>query len=309
MARKGSNEGNTLSSALRCTTAALGFLAALSCAPPDDDDDPCDPNVEDVCACDPTASGSCPDDFICRPSGDGAVCVPEASAGRIPACFDPEGLDVLVAEANRALSVSWKMNGDLDHAGGFSVLIKVAANDYVEALEVGPEDRQATLRPLENDIGYLIVIEALDGAGDPSFRSCEVVAVPHVLAFTQDVLIPGDSSGDQRNPDIAASADGELLYLVWEDEGAVMLGISDDFGDSWTARSLASGQQPSVAVREAVLAEDGITLLLPQAAVVAWDRSGEVLVSLFDGDGDALSEEISIGSGAAPDLSISLGVV
>lgn len=277
------------------------FSLAAACPSRDDDDDPCDPTVDDVCPCDPADSGSCPDDFICRPANDGSVCVPEASAGRIPSCFDEEGLDVFAAEANGAVSVSWKVNSDINRAGGFSVLFGTLPETYVEAAEVGPDAAQATLRPLLNGTTYFIVVEPLDADGEPTFRSCEVAAVPHVLEFAADVGLPGDTGGDQNDPDLASSADGERLYLAWDDEGTITLGISEDFGDSWTVRALGAGQRPAVTVREATFDEDGI-LVIPEAAVIAWQAGGDVVVGTFASDGDSLTEPASIGSGGAPDL-------
>lgn len=290
------------------------LLALAGCKGKDDDDDDadetCDPIAGEQCECDPDDPDSCPDGYLCRPDGGVAVCVSESAAGRIPSCTDPEGMDVLVAEANEALSVSWKVNGAIDHAGGFQVVWGRAAAVYDESLAVGPDDRQATLRPLENEVVWYAAVEALDASGAVSFQSCEVAAVPHVLAFQPDRVVHGDTDGEQRDPDLASNADGTRLYLVFEDDGEIRLATSDDFGDSWTVRDapVGAGQHATVAVRDAELGEDD-AVLAPELAFLAWEDAGRILVASWDPTLGQLGEPVDVDAGAAPDLAVGGGDV
>jgi hypothetical protein len=51
-------------------------------------------------------------------------------------------------------------------------------------------------------------------------------ASARVLEFRGDLQVNTKTSGDQRTPAIASNLEGMGIYLVWEDEGTVVLSIS-----------------------------------------------------------------------------------
>ncbi|WP_437814944.1 sialidase family protein [Sorangium sp. So ce1078] len=290
---------------------ALGLIVP-GCGGGDDEEDKpdCSPASGERCACDADDPTSCPGGFLCRPSGDGHACVPEGTAGRIPSCLDPNGLDVFAAEADSALSVSWKVNGALDSTAGFEVRYGSAAGDYTQAVTVGPEVRRATIAPLDNGKAYFVVVAALDVDRGASFVSCEIEAIPHVLAFAGDVVVNATSGGEQRGPDLASNLDGTRLYLAWEDKGAVALAISTDFGDGWIVTELvaASGQAPALAVRDAVI-DDAGNVLKPELLYLSWEDDGQIIASSYDPVATAFSKPVGVATGTSPDIALGLDSV
>jgi hypothetical protein len=280
-------------------------LNASGCGDDEVRDTRCEPAKGDRCACDPGDAASCPGGFVCRPSGSGHVCEPEGTAGRIPSCTDPDGLDVFAAEANGALSVSWKVNGAIDISGGFEVRYGVATGAKDQVVTAGPDERRATLAPLTNDTSYFIVVAALGANGMESFVSCEVVAIPHVLVFGADVVVPATTDGDQGDPDLVSNLDGSRLYLAWEDGGAVALATSTDFGDSWIEGALvtAAGQNPTLAVRNAVLDDTG-NILEPEQLYLAWEEGGNILAGTYDPALGTFATAVTVAAGANPDIAL-----
>ncbi|WP_434041342.1 MULTISPECIES: hypothetical protein [Sorangium] len=312
---------SSISTVARSTTAArrqlnfvVGILFAFGsivpgCGGGDDEDKKpaCSPASGDRCACDAADATSCPGGFLCRPSGDGDACVPEGTAGRVPSCLNADGLDVFAAEADGALSVSWKVNGAIDSTEGFEVRYGSAAGDYNQAVTVGSEVRRATIDPLENGTTYFVVVAALGADGRASFVSCELEAIPHVLAFAGDVVVNATTGGDQRSPDLASNLDGTRLYLAWEDKGAVALAVSTDFGDGWIATELvaASGQAPALAVRDAVI-DDAGNVLRPELLYLAWEDDGQIMVSSYDPAAATFSTPVGVATGTSPDVALGL---
>lgn len=288
--------------------SALMLAFAASCSSDDEEkSESCDPTQRSDCACDPNRADDCPTGYVCRPVGSESFCRPESG---LPSCLDPEGMDVFAAEANGALAVSWKVNGDFDHSGGFRVRWGAASGEPTESMEVGPDARQAILKPLENGTSHFVVVEALGSDGATAFTSCEIAAMPHVLDFAGDLLVHESTSGNQSDPDIAANADGSRLYLAWEDEGTVMLATSTDFGQTWSlpAVEVGAGESPALAVRDAVLDDEG-NPTTPESVFVAWASGGSVLVAAFDPETGALGAPSTVASGAAPDVAVGADVV
>jgi hypothetical protein len=164
---------------LPCTTAQVclaSFLAvalALGCGSDDEPAastgspqprcNPSDPSYEPTgCECDPNDPTTCPSDFVCRPSGDTAVCQPEVAAGRIPSCLDPEGIDAFAAEANAALSVTWKVNGDIDFSGDGGD--SFGSPQQLSGALVEATAPHVAIDPLTGDV--FVAWQAREGAGD-----------------------------------------------------------------------------------------------------------------------------------------------
>ncbi|UQA57210.1 sialidase family protein [Polyangium aurulentum] len=284
----------------------MAVLAAVGCGDTENGGG-CDPTKGDSCACDIANAASCPGGYVCRPSGDKNVCEPEGTAGRIPSCQDPNGLDVYAAEADGALSVSWKVNGNLDAAGGFEVRYGTASGTHDQTLKVGSEARRATITPLDNDKIYYVVVAPLAAGGMSSFVSCQVAGIPHELAFGLDVVVNEVTEGNQGDPDLAANIDGSRLYLAWENGGAVGLAISKDFGDTWAEAKpvSASGTNPAIVVHDAVVDKDG-KVLKPEMLHVTWEEGGKILFSTFDPAEGSYSAPLTVGSGTSPDIALGL---
>ncbi len=302
------------STSIRRAVLGLGsvlFAFALSVAGCGDDPQNqggCDPTKGDSCACDIANAASCPGGYICRPSEGKNVCEPMETAGRIPSCMDPKGLDVYAAEADGALSVSWKVNGAFDVAGGFEVRYGTATGVYDQTpLKVGADARRATIRPLDNEKSHYVVVAPLGANGMSSFVSCQVAGIPHELRFGLDLLPTPATGSDEGDPDLAANIDGSRLYLAWEDGAGVGLTISKDLGDTWTAAAplTASGANPAIVVHNAVLDKDG-KVLKPEALHLTWEEGGKILFATFDPATGSYSAPVTVGSGTNPDIALGL---
>ncbi len=267
----------------------------------------CDPAKGDRCACVASDPASCPGGFVCRPSESSFVCEPEGSAGRIPSCLDSAGLDVFAAEADSALSVSWKVNGSIDSTKGFEVRYGLAPGAHDKNVTVGADARRVTLAPLENGANHYVVVAALGASGMASFVSCEVKALPHVLAFPSDFTVHEASDGDQSDPDLASNFDGTRLFLAWEDNGAVALAVSIDFGDGWseTKAVTGSGQNPALAVRDAVL-DDAGKVIKPEILYLAWEDGGKIQVASYDPVTGGFAPPVMVASGTNPAIALGL---
>ena len=282
------------------------FLAAsvIGCSD-DNHSNGCDPAKGDRCSCDIDDATTCPGGFLCRPSGGDNVCEPEGTAGRIPSCLDPSGLDVFAAEADNALSVSWKVNGMIDFSGGFDVLYGTSAATLDQKITVGPDARRATIAPLDNGVSYFISVAPLGANGMGSFVSCQVAGIPHVLAFNPDGVVNAVKNGDQGDPDLASNAMGTALYVAFEDENAIALVTSGNFGDAWSeVKTITmSGQNPAIAVRDAVTDEKGV-LLKPELLYSTWEEGGNILFAIFDPELGTFSAPVTIGKGTNPDITL-----
>ena len=266
---------------------------------------------EALAACDPSDPAACPGGFVCRPvASGGAVCEPNQTAGRIPACFDSQGIDVFAVEANSALSVTWNVNAALDVAGGFELAYGTTPKEYGGTVRVAADVREATLAPLPNGAPHFVVIRTLDAGGKPTFTSCEVTAVPHVLAFSQDRLVTAQATGAQQRSALASNLEGSRLYLAWDESGRVALAQSTNFGEAWSTVSFPTGgtqSAPAVAIREAVLSHpsDGgtPTEVSPETAFVAWQEGTNVRVARYRLDG-GFDAPVSVGAGTTPALAV-----
>jgi hypothetical protein len=303
-------------------TAFTGMFV-IGCKEKPESCDPTDPNAcgpgeycagegsegvcEELAACDADDPDACPAGFVCRPGADGAVCEPEASAGRIPSCIDSEGIDVFAVEASQSLSVSWNVNADLDFAGGFRVSFGSEAGAYTGNVAAPADAREATVSPLENGVPVFVVVEALSSANEVTFTSCEVEALPHVLVFQDDVIVNDVTEGNQRRPALASNLEGDRLYLVWDDEGAIAMAQSGDFGDTWSpsvAVAAGTGQaNPAIAVRSSVFDDDG-SVVTPEHVFIAWDEGGSIMLDRYVPDDKEFGAPVMIGSGTNPDLAI-----
>jgi hypothetical protein len=262
---------------------------------------------ETVASCDPADPSTCPGGFVCRPSGDGAICEPELTVGRIPGCVDSAGMDLFAVESFEALSVTWNVNGDVDFEGGFRVRWGTAsmAND-LGMLEVGPSAREAVITGLTNGTAYYVVVDALGSGGGASFTSCEVMATPHALAFVTELEVDGTAAAAQARPDIASNLEGDRLYLAWEEEGAIALAISEDFGGTWRALSLvgASGAGPALAVVEEVVDPETDEVLEPETVLLAWEDAGNILLARYFPEEDRFEDGVILGAGTLPDVAV-----
>ncbi|MBZ0121609.1 MAG: hypothetical protein K8H88_31725, partial [Sandaracinaceae bacterium] len=228
--------------------------------------------------------------------------------GRIPSCIDGEGIDVFAVESFGALSVSWNVNSSsIDFAGGFRVRWGLAegVHDSGQA-EVGAQLRDLVVAPLDNDVVHYVVVEALSAGGAVTFTSCEVAATPHPLAFGQDHTVEASSGPAQTRPDLACNREGDHLYLAWEEQGAIVLAQSTDFGDTWRALELVgpTGASPSLAVREAVVDPEQGTVVEPESLLLAWEAAGEIVLVRYFPAEDRFAEAYLLDSGTRPDVAI-----
>jgi hypothetical protein len=266
---------------------------------------------EDLAACDPSDPSGCPGGFVCRPvASGGAVCEPSQTAGRIPACIDSQGIDVFAVEANSALSVTWNVNAALDLAGGFELAYGTTSKEYGGTVRVAADVREATLAPLPNGTPHFVVVRTLDAGGQSTFTSCEVTAVPHMLAFSQDRLVTAQATGAQQRSALASNLEGSRLYLAWEESGRVALAQSTNFGEAWSAVPFSAGgtqSAPAVAIREAVLSAppDGgtPTEVSPETAFVAWQEGTNVRLARYRPDA-GFDPPVTVGAGTSPALAV-----
>jgi hypothetical protein len=266
---------------------------------------------EDLAPCDPTKPAACPGGFVCRPiASGGAVCEPSQTAGRIPSCFDSQGIDVFAVEANSALSITWNVNASFDTAGGFEVAYGTRAATYGASVRTPANIREATLAPLPNGTPHFVVVRALKATGGVSFTSCEVTAVPHVLVFSEDRLVTAQAVGAQQRAALASNLEGSRLYLAWEEGGRVFLAQSTDFGDTWGPATVAAGTAqaaPAVAVREAVFTAptDGSAPVevAPETAFLAWQEGSNVRVARYRSSG-GFETPVTVGAGAGAALAL-----
>jgi hypothetical protein len=304
--------------------AAPLFAAAVWIGCRNDGADACDPDDPDACAdgerciadadgrdgvceavdaCDPQDAESCPGGYVCRPSAAGPVCEPEPSAGRIPSCIDSDGMDVFAIEANGALGVSWNVNADIDASGGFRVAWGTDMGEHDELVTVGAEEREAIVSPLDNATTYYVVVEALSAGGDVTFTSCEVFAVPHVLVFQPEVRVNADAGGLQQTAALGSNLEGTHLYLVWDDDGTIVMARSDDFGDTWTSElAIGSGTAPAIAVRDAVVEDDAV--VSPETVFIAFAQGGRVQLARYLPDDDALVDPLDVAAGDQPAVAV-----
>ncbi len=235
----------------------------------------------------------------------------EPRTGRIPSCVDPDGIDVFAVEADEALSVTWNVNGTIDHAGGFAIVYGFDPGDYETSFEVAADRRETVLVPMQNDVEHFVAVQALDASGNVTFTSCEVSAIPHVLAFVGDHRVDTRTAGNQTRPDLASNFDGSRLYLAWQDAGGVVVAISGDLGDTWTELPFpsATGQaSPAIAVRDRVLDPEG-NVVTPEAVLVAWEQGGSIHVVRYDPDAGELTQPVVVAAGLAPDIDVGLSSV
>lgn len=265
------------------------------------------PVCEELESCDPADPAACPGGFVCRPLGDRAVCEPELEAGRIPSCIDSDGIDVFAVEAYEALSVSWNVRGGFDHSGGFLIEYGVESGAYDGQREAEPDERQLSLRPLENGVVHYVVVHALDADGSITHTSCELEAIPRLLEFQPEVEVSADGSGEQTSPAIASSTDGTRLYLVWQDDDEVVFSLSTDFGDTWEAAQPVvdgAGQaHPDVDVRDGVEDGDG-NFIVDEIAFITWEEGGQVWMTRYDPADDEFGDAVEMASGARPTVAV-----
>lgn len=259
--------------------------------------------------CDTTNPTACASGFVCRPAaGGGAYCEPETTVGRIPGCIDSEGLDVFAVEANHALSVSWNVNStSIDTSGGFNVRWGTATGTYANEAAVAADARDTVISGLDNNVTYYVVVEALNGGGGVSFTSCEVNAVPHVLVFGAELMPASLAGTNQTNPAMASNLEGNRIFLAWEEEGSIAAAVSTDFGDSWTLLGLtgATGNSPSIAVREAVIDPQNGNVLEPETVFLSWESGGTVmLVRYLSVDGVFEEAAYAVGTGTQPAVAV-----
>lgn len=254
---------------------------------------------EKVELCDPAAD-ACSDGLTCRPSAQGFQCLDRESAGRIIGCEDTEAFQLFVVEADSALSLTWEQLGAGDSSGGYRVLYGTVSGEYTDEVTFASDARAGAIRPLDNDTLYFLKLEALNGNGNVTLTSCEVFGTPHRLKFQPDVQVSGD--GIAAQPALVSNAEGTELVLAWEESG-VQLSRSQDFGDTWSAplEVSASGSEPSVAVRNAVVDEnDAVTTT--ELHFVGWSDSGNVLVSSLEPGNDTPGAPVTVASGDTPRL-------
>ena len=273
------------------------LLAACSCGGPQ--------------PCEPAAVNACPDDLVCRPSLEGAICQSPETAGRIPSCKDPEALDVFAAEANQALSISWVLHASVDPAE-FRVRYGTGPGQYGASASAPADATSTVISGLANGTVYFAVVEVLDPNRGVVLRSCEVFATPHALAFLPDMLVDPSTGGIQAAPALAANLEGTRLFLAFEDSGKVVLAQSIDFGDTWSIPApVASGTtqtRPALAVRDAVL-DDAGSVVAPELLFITWVEGGRVLLSQYTPGSNTFGSPVDLGAGDAPDVAVGGGRV
>jgi hypothetical protein len=261
---------------------------------------------EPIRSCDPNNAMSCPGGYVCRPSAMGPVCEPTFTAGRIPSCLDPNGIDVFAVEGNATLSVTWNVHGPADFAGGFRVRYGTRPRMYEGTVMVGRDVREAIITPLANGTMYHIAVESLGAGGTATFTSCEAVATPHVLVFQPDVRANAATAGMQIHPALASNLEGSRLYLAWDSAGAIVFAVSTDFGTTWPqAMPVATGSgqhDPDIAVREVV--REGDRIVVPETVFVTWEAGGRIILARFLPDTGRFEAPVDVSAGQNPSIAV-----
>jgi hypothetical protein len=106
---------------------------------------------------------------------------------------------------------------------------------------------------------------------------------------------------------VASNLEGTRIYLVWENEGSIVLAISTDFGDLWsTEEPVAPGAgqtNPAVAVREEVVDEGG-NVVVPETVLIAWEQGGRVYLARYLPGTDTFEAPLDVAAGGNPDVAV-----
>lgn len=159
----------------------------------------------------------------------------------INGCLSDTGIDLFAAEADGVLGLTWNNNGDFDFSGGYQIHYGTASEVYStteDAVTVActTKNCEYNLEGVTNDTIYHVIVNSLGSNNNITATSCELAAEPHILAFAADSQVNVDDGGTtQFTPKITSAWDGAPLFMVWQENGKVVLARSDDFGANWGA--------------------------------------------------------------------------